>query len=49
MAMSKRYKKASQNSHFFSLLPAAKQKRVKFYRELPKVKQWLDEGKEVAT
>lgn len=48
MAMSKRYKKASQNSHFFSLLPAAKQKRVKFYRELPKVKQWLDEGKEVA-
>ena len=49
MEMSKRYKKADGSSCFFSLLPAAKQKRVQFYKELPRIKQWLTDGKEVVT
>lgn len=48
--MAKKQKKGiamAQSLPFFSLLPAPKQRRIEQYKDLPRVKSWLEEGKEV--
>lgn len=48
--MAKKQKKGAamaQSLPFFSLLPASKQRRIEQYKDLPRVKSWLEEGKEV--
>ena len=47
--MVKRHRKGSDDSSFYGLLPAQKQQRIQLYKDLPKVKTWLTDGKEVAT
>ena len=47
--MVEKHKKGSRESSFFNLLPSAKQKRIQAYKELPRVQQWLSEGKEVVS
>lgn len=47
-AMANSHCKASVSDSFFDLLPTSKKHRVKAYMELPKIRSWLDEGKEVA-
>lgn len=43
----RQYKKGFETDPFFSLLPAAKQRRVEEYKTISKVAKWLDEGREV--
>lgn len=48
-SMANSHKQASERASFFNLLPSTKKRRIEAYRELPKVQEWLQNGKEVAT
>lgn len=43
----RQYKKGSELDSFFALLPAAKQRRVEAYTQVPKVAEWLAQRREV--